>query len=261
MKPQAEVPPVSVFNEPGEAPLLLVCEHASRYIPAEFNNLQLFGDSLQSHIAWDPGALALAQAMSRLLDAPLVASGVSRLIYDCNRAFGAAGAIPLASEVFQIPGNQGLSDADARLRFEKYYRPFEQAISVQLARFSGPPILLTIHSFTPVYHGNSRRVDVGIINDHDPRLMQRMVKLARAKTKLCVLANQPYSAGDGVTHTLGLHGTRNGLLNAMIEVKNSLLGTPEAVEEMAFLLAELISLSAQSFDYTIPLRKNHAESA
>ena len=120
MNSQVEVPPVSIFNKDGRARLLLVCEHANNFIPAQFNNLQLSDEVLHSHAALDIGANDLAQAISRLLDAPLVSSAVSRLVYDCNRAFGATGALPEKSEVYQIPGNQNLDDAEVRERFEKY---------------------------------------------------------------------------------------------------------------------------------------------
>jgi predicted N-formylglutamate amidohydrolase len=258
MNSQASVPPVSVFNQDGRARLLLVCEHASNFIPAQFDNLQLSEDVLHSHAALDIGANDLAQAISRLLDAPLVSTTVSRLVYDCNRRSDAIDAIPKKSEIYQIPSNQNLSDAEVRDRFEKYYLPFETAISNRLAEFSAPALLVTIHSFTPVYHGETRKVDIGIISDRDSRLSDQMVKLASDQTTLSVEANMPYGPEDGVTHTLGLHGNKNGLLNAMIEVKNDLLGSVEKCQEIALILATLISASAAHFGYTMPLRSDHA---
>jgi predicted N-formylglutamate amidohydrolase len=258
MNSQAEVPPVSIFNKDGRSRLLLVCEHASSFIPAHFNNLQLSDDVLHSHAALDIGANDLARAISLLLDAPLVSTTVSRLVYDCNRPFGASGAIPQESEVYQIPGNLGLSDAEVGDRFEKYYLPFETAISDCLAEFADPPIFITIHSFTPVYHGEARSVDIGIIYEQDSRLTDQAVRLAKNQTTLCVEANKPYGPEDGVTHTLGLHGNNNDLLNAMIEVKNDLLDSVEKCQEMALTVATMISGSAAHFGYTMPLRNDHA---
>ena len=94
--------------------------------------------------------------------------------------------------------------------------------------------------------------------DQDNRLTNQMVRLAQTQTSLCIKANSPYGPEDGVTHTLGLHGNRNGLLNAMIEVKNDLLGNVEKCQEMAFTLATLISESATYFGYTLPLRNDYA---
>ena len=261
MSSQTHVPPVSYFNKDGRAQLLLVCEHATNFIPAQFKNLQLSDEVLNSHAALDIGAHELAQAISQLLDAPLVSTSVSRLVYDCNRPFGAMGAIPEKSEIYQIPGNENLGDAEARDRFGKYYLPFETAISNRLAEFSLPPLFVTIHSFTPVYHGQARAVDIGIVCDQDSRLMDEMVRLAKDQTGYRVEANKPYGPGEGVTHTLGLHGYGNGLLNVMIEVKNDLLGTVEKCEQMALTLATLISGSAANFGCTIPLRSDRAANA
>jgi len=241
--------------------LLLVCEHASNYIPARFENLQLADGAVQSHIAVDIGAFDLACAISRVLDAPLLSTTVSRLVYDCNRHFGAVGAIPEKSELFEVPGNRNLSIDEVKQRYDQYYLPFESAISDRLVEFTEPPLLVTIHSFTPVYLGETREVDIGIISDRDKRLGDQMVLLAADQATLSVIANQPYGPEDGVTHTLGLHGDKNGLLNAMIEVKNDLLGSVESCRQMTQILATLISSSAVHFGYEIPLRSDHAKSA
>lgn len=134
MNAPIDVPPVASFNENGRAGVLLVCEHASSYIPPRFDNLQLADDVLHSHAALDIGAPGLARIVSHKLDSPLLASGVSRLVYDCNRAPGAPGAIPAKSEVFEIPGNQNLAESETGRRYESYYLPFETAVSQCLAR-------------------------------------------------------------------------------------------------------------------------------
>ena len=69
----------------GASPVLIICEHASRTLPESFGDLGLSHEALSSHIAWDPGALAVARGMSASLDATLVYQRFSRLIYDCNR--------------------------------------------------------------------------------------------------------------------------------------------------------------------------------
>ncbi len=258
MNTPVEFPPVSLFNDDGRASLLLVCEHASNYIPAQFENLQLADEVLNSHAALDIGALELAENLSKLLDAPLLSTRVSRLVYDCNRAPGASGAIPEKSEVFEIPGNQNLTEAESRTRYQSCYLPFEAAVSERLARYSESPLFITVHSFTPVYHGESREVDIGIVCDQDSRLGEQMVELAPELTTHCVRLNEPYGPGEGVTHTLGFHAVNNGLLNVMIEVKNNLLDSSESRKSIALTLAALISKSAADFGYTVPPGIRHA---
>ncbi len=120
---------VELANAAGKAGLLLVCEHASNHIPDGFSKLGLDDEALKSHVAWDPGALSVAKAMSAALDAPLVATTVSRLVYDCNRAIEAKSAIPEKSETYNIPGNAGLSEEDRLARSKRYYQPFRKALT------------------------------------------------------------------------------------------------------------------------------------
>jgi len=99
-------------NSNNMRPIVLVCEHASNFVPPNFNGLGLSEKQLQSHIAWDPGALDTAKLMVSKLDATLVASQVSRLIYDCNRPPHSSTAIPLSSEQQSIPGNSSITPAE-----------------------------------------------------------------------------------------------------------------------------------------------------
>lgn len=87
-------PPYSVFNEKGGAPLLLLCDHASKAVPRALGDLDLPASDLARHIGWDIGGLDAAIELSSALDAPLVASGYSRLVIDCNRWPGGEGSIP-----------------------------------------------------------------------------------------------------------------------------------------------------------------------
>ncbi len=230
-----------MLNETGTAPVLLVCEHASNHIPAHLDHLGLPPSTRISHIAWDPGAMAVATHMSRIMDARLVASTVSRLIYDCNRPPKAVGAMPERSEQFDIPGNVGLTNAQKTDRVATVYEPFQTLLTETIATAPIPPVLVTIHSFTPVYMGKSRAVEIGILHDSDTRLADAMLDLAPAHTELNTQRNAPYGPEDGVTHTLKLHALPNGLLNVMIEVRNDLITDEASQLAMAKTLANLIN--------------------
>lgn len=233
--------PAAILHSPdGNGQVLLVCEHATNRIPASLDNLGLDEATRLSHIAWDPGALAVAQEISRVLDARLVASTVSRLVYDCNRPPESPGAMPKRSEVFDIPGNQNLSDAGKAARVATVYEPFRTLLADTIATSPTPPVLVTIHSFTPVYHGKQRDVEIGILHDSDTRLADAMLDLAPAHTELNTRRNDPYGPEDGVTHTLKLHALPNGLLNVMIEIRNDLIETREQQKVVGKMLAELI---------------------
>jgi predicted N-formylglutamate amidohydrolase len=234
---------VMVERPDAMGPFLIVCEHAANTFPQDWGTLGLDAAQRQAHIAWDPGALGVARALSQVLDATLVAATVSRLIYDLNRPPHAAGAMAAHSEIHTIPGNANLSPEARAERTAAIYLPFHarlrSEIALRLAR-GVVPVLVTVHSFTPVYHGRPRAVELGVIHDADPHLAHAVVNEAAARTTLDVRLNDPYSAADGVTHTLALQATPMGLANVMLEIRNDLIATPEAQRAMAATLADVL---------------------
>ncbi|WP_371930786.1 N-formylglutamate amidohydrolase [Paracoccus spongiarum] len=204
-------------------PAVLVCEHASNALPKDWGDPGIDAAQQQSHVAWDPGALDLARGLARLLDAPLIFGRVSRLIYDLNRPPHSPAAMPDRSELHDIPGNRDLAPALRRRRTDEIYLPFHAALAAMLAHrlaIGQMPVLITVHSFTPVYFGRPRAVEFGVIHDRDDRLARA---IAAAATGLETRLNAPYSAADGVAHTLALHATPMGLRHAMLELRNDLL--------------------------------------
>lgn len=228
---------VDVQNARALSSVVIVCEHASPYIPAEFQNLGLADGQLNSHVVWDPGALALAKRISTRLDAALVASKISRLVYDCNRPPGAPDAMPARSEVVDVPGNEGLTAEQRSDRVATYYEPFRLAVSQVMAAVA-KPVLITVHSFTPIYHGQVRDVEIGVLHDSDTRLADALLSVEMPPHK--VRRNDPYGPTDGVTHTLQEHALPGGHLNVMLEVRNDLIETDAALDAMSDTLASWI---------------------
>ncbi len=234
---------VATENGAAPGPFLVVCEHASNAFPPTFGTLGLDAEARQAHIAWDPGALGVARGLARSLDAPLIHACVSRLIYDLNRPPSSQGAMASSSESYEIPGNQGLGPAERTRRTEAIYLPFHDALHAEIARRMAAgqaPVIVTVHSFTPVWFGAPRAVEFGVIHDADPRLAQAVLAEARTRTGLDCRLNEPYSALDGVTHTLRLHATPYGLPNVMLEIRNDLIATPADEERMAAALAPVL---------------------
>lgn len=239
--------------------MLLVCEHASKYIPASLDNLGLDTQTANSHVAWDPGALAVAKHLSASLDATLIAANVSRLVYDCNRPPEFARAMPAKSEIFLIAGNRNISAEEKTARINEIYVPFTNAIQDEIsarADAGRTTVLVTIHSFTPIYFGEKRKVELGILHDQDSTLADTMLDIP------CTMEaqrNQPYGPDDGVTHTLKLHALPAGLLNVMIEIRNDLIATDADKKKVA---AELSTMITQALDnLRIPAEKTEATRA
>lgn len=224
---------VKIVGPKGPAPLLLLCEHAANAFPAPFGTLGLEASVRESHAAWDPGALAMARRLSDAWGVPLVQSTVSRLIYDCNRPPDAPDAMPERSEVFEIPGNRDLSPAERARRTKAIYTPFVAAVdaAIEAAR---PAALVTIHSFTPVYFGAPRAVEIGVLYDADARLAEALLALDWGGFD--ARGNEPYGPADGVTHSLKLHALSRGLPNVMIEIRNDLLASKERADAVFAVL-------------------------
>ncbi|MGJ8584737.1 MAG: N-formylglutamate amidohydrolase [Marinosulfonomonas sp.] len=237
-----EGPAAEVINPDGAANIILVCEHASSMIPASLSGLGLSAEDRVAHIAWDPGALAVAKNLSDMLDAPLVVSRVSRLVYDCNRPPSSPEAMRDKSEIYDIPGNKDLSSEDRDLRVRAVYEPFQTLLhDVIEERADTAPTIVTVHSFTPTYFGAPRAVQIGLLHDTDDRLAEAMLATAPEVTKLQTMLNRPYGPEDGVTHTLVEHACSRGLLNVMIEIRNDLVTTTTEVDAMSEILSKMIT--------------------
>ncbi len=240
-----DVFPAVIENADARGRIVLVCEHASNTFPSRWGDLGLTRDQQNAHIAWDPGALGLSRALSQRLDAVLVHAPISRLIYDCNRAPDMPGAISARSEVHDIPGNKLISATERAARTASVYVPFHNGLRGLIAEriaLGLAPVIVTVHSFTKFYHGQPRPVELGVIHDAEDHLARAILAAAKAKTGLRADLNAPYSAADDVTHTLRIQATPYGLPNAMLEIRNDLIGSPAAEQRMADLLAPVLNM-------------------
>jgi predicted N-formylglutamate amidohydrolase len=234
--------PVARFDNPtGLSPILLICEHASNRLPARYGDLGLSRAERESHIAWDPGALEVAQGLARRLDAPLARATVSRLVLDLNREPSAPDSIAAVSERTAVPGNAGLSEAERQRRVRDVYDAFHRDVERFMHERAAPTrAVVSIHSFTPVYRDVARPWHVGLIVDRDRRMADAVgAELARDEA-LVVGLNEPYSPADRVFHTLDRHAVRRGLAPLMIEIRNDLIRTPGEADGWAERLAPLL---------------------
>lgn len=235
---------VRVSNPDGKSAFIIVCDHASNHIPAEFGTLGLDAASLSSHIAWDPGAIEVARRLSDRLDATLVESSVSRLVADCNRPLDAHDLVPERSELTVIPGNTGLSVEGRERRIALAHAPFHErlarVVDDRLAQ-SRETLLVAIHSFTPVFMGVPRPWQVGVIHDGDMALARPVMDALLTEKDLDVGDNEPYSPADRVYYTLERHARALGLRAVMIEIRNDEIRTDAGQSLWGDRLAAILS--------------------
>jgi predicted N-formylglutamate amidohydrolase len=234
-------PPFERVNPDGRSPLLLLCDHASNTVPQRLQSLGIDPQVLQtSHIAWDIGAACVTRGLAGRLKAPAVLAGYSRLVIDCNRQPGDPTSIPPLSDNIPIPGNRDLTDNEAELRAETLFWPYHHAITqdiAQLWRHGPPPAIIAVHSFTPVFNGLRRPWDIGLLWNHDPRIMQPLLRrLERYHSELCIGDNQPYSGRD-FGFTVEHHAAAAGLPHIGLEIRQDLIADGAGCQRWVTILA------------------------
>ncbi len=230
--------PFSVLNPDGDPAVLLVCDHASNFVPPEYNSLGLPAEAFARHIAYDIGAASVTAELSRIINAPAVLAGFSRLLIDPNRGVDDPTLVMKLSDGAIIPGNRYADATTIADRVARYYKPYHQAIADRIvaARARGiAPAILSLHSFTPVFQGYTRPWHIGILWDKDGRIAQPMLSSLQADCNLCVGDNLPYS-GELVGDCMYQHGTLNGLPHVLIEVRQDLIVDKSGAEHWAELL-------------------------
>ena len=244
----ADPPPFSVANADGRGRALFVCDHASNRMPAALGTLGLAGDRLQEHIAWDIGAAAVADILSRRFDAPLVKSGYSRLAIDCNRSPSDATSIAEVSDGVPIPGNRNLDPQAAAARAGEILRPYHAEIERLLDGERDPPFraFVSVHSFTPVFEGRSRPWQVSALWNRDGRLALPFMAALAARGDVTVGDNQPYSARNNFGYTVHRHGELRDLPHLLVEIRQDLIADAAGAVRWAAIVGDALAAAFDS---------------
>jgi len=240
---RGDTPAFSFLRTAGAAPALLICDHASRAIPQTLDRLGLDGAELARHIAWDIGVAEVAGELAPRLDCPAVLSGFSRLVIDANRRLGSAGSVPPVSDGTEVPGNRNLGEPHRAARVEQLFKPYHAAVSrmIEAKLAQGQrPLLVFLHSFTPVMQGFHRPWEIGILWNEDARVARPLIEALRAKG-LQVGDNEPYSGASTEDYGLHAHGEGRGLPSVLIELRQDLVDTRQGALRWARILHEVLA--------------------
>lgn len=233
-------PPFEVVRPEGSSRFVLVGDHAGRQLPRALGDLGVSASELTRHIAYDLGIAALARAVSARLDAFLVMTNYSRLAIDPNRPPGVPSSITPRSERTDIPGNLNLTPEQVEARQRELFWPYQDRIRAELDRRAASgreAVLISLHSFTPVYMEDARAWHAGVLYNRDPRLARALLARLRDDSTLVVGDNEPYALGDLSDYTVPTHGEKRGLLHVEIEVRQDLLADEAGVAAWADRLA------------------------
>lgn len=237
-----EPAPVEVYRPRGHARILIVCDHAGLRVPRALGDLGIPHSELERHIGWDIGIAGVVRGMADALDATAILQPYSRLVIDCNRQPGAAASIPVISENTEIPGNDRLVAEEIAARRSEIFQPYHARITAELdarEKAGQPPMLVSMHSFTPVYKGVARPWHVGTLYNRHAWLAGIVFDLLREDRALTVGNNEPYMVSDEVDYTIPVHGEQRGLPHVGIEIRQDLIGAQAGQREWAARMAQV----------------------
>jgi predicted N-formylglutamate amidohydrolase len=250
-----EPSPVLASRPDGRSTFVIAVDHASRRIPRCLATLGVAEAELERHIAWDIGALAVAQSVSAAMDAPLIAQNYSRLVIDCNRHPGAPTSIPTLSESTPIPGNADLPAEQVSARRREIFDPYHQHLAAVLGERAAAgrrTILIVQHSMTNVFKGVSRAQHAAVLYNHDPRFAVCLLEALRSETGLIVGDNEPYSGKHQIGYTLPHHGERRGIPHVEVEIRQDLIQLPSGQAEWSRRMTAALLAAEQAFLLKFP---------
>jgi predicted N-formylglutamate amidohydrolase len=238
--------PVRVLRPAGVSEFFLTADHAGRAIPHRLGTLGLAESDLRRHIAWDVGIAGVTEKLADALDAPAVLQVYSRLVIDCNREPLWATSIPEISELTRVPGNAALPPAEREARRREIFQPYHDRIAAILdarAAAGRRTVLIAMHSFTPVFKGEPRNIEVGVLYNKDARLAHILRDLLAAEGDLTVGDNAPYAITEASDYTVPVHGERRALPHVEIEIRQDLIGDEPGQAAWAARLARLLPIA------------------
>lgn len=241
--PGALVQPVESISGDPRSGILILCDHASNFVPEDLCGLGLPKKEFSRHIAYDIGAAGVTRRLADLLNAPAILTNFSRLIIDPNRGREDPTLVMRLSDGAIIPGNAHVGADGVADRIARFYAPYDLAIDDAVASFERaglPLMILTMHSFTRFWRGSERPWHVGILYDRDERLSRPMIEMLKAEPAgLTVGDNEPYGGGlPG--DTIDRHATARGLPNALVEIRQDLILDESGQEIWAQRFARLL---------------------
>ena len=133
------------------------------------------------------------------------------------------------------------------MRAREIFAPYHDAIARQLderKRAGRRTVLISLHSFTPVYGGLARPWQVGVLYNRDAAFARVLLDLLRGERDLTVGDNEPYTVDDETDYTIPVHGEQRGIPHVAIEIRQDLIGAEDGQRLWADRLAKLLPMAA-----------------
>ena len=238
-----DFPAFEIIEGRNDLGLLLLADHATNRLPPRYGDLGLDPDTFRRHIAYDIGIEPLTRHLSAMLGAPAVMSCFSRLLIDPNRGEDDPTLIMKISDGAIVPGNYPMTADEIDHRLNHFHRPYHAAISGAIAAIENAtgraPLVISLHSFTPIWKTVARPWHAGILWDSDDRVARPLIDAIGALPGIVCGDNEPY---DGALRgdTMYRHCMIRGIPHALIEIRQDLIAEEPGVAQWAAQLAPIL---------------------
>lgn len=232
--------------------IIITCEHGGNLIPIEYN--YLFKDVeniLTSHMGWDIGALKLARVFAKKFSDYFFFATTSRLLIDLNRSLNH----PKLYSTFTRDLNRG----EKKQVLENYYYPYRNKILQTITKeidHDETVLHISVHSFTPIFNGQKRKVDIGLLYDPQRQCEKEMSHFWKARMKAMnkeyhIRFNSPYlGISDGLVSSLRKKFSSHSYIGIELEVNQCLFANISQYNVIKNLLIKSFSEVLMSFSLT-----------
>lgn len=228
----------SVTVRPGSKTGLIVsCEHAGKLVPSAWSDLGLSADYFQTHYSHDIGAGRVSNRLGQLLEVPVISATYSRLFYDINRQPRSWDSIRPDMGGIPIPGNQFVSDEERVCRDHISRMPFDNAV---LSYLQAGDIIIAIHSFSPVYDGNVRKTEIGVMRENDCVTCRAVLDALKDDGKFVIGDNEPYDLRNVPPGTTKRIQTQIDTPAVIIEIRNDIISNDAGMQAVSQTLAKVL---------------------
>lgn len=210
--------------------LIITCEHAGNLVPKKYESLfSQSAEVLNSHEGWDPGAWDIALYLGHQLNVVPFGCHTTRLLIEANRS--------LYSHQLFSRYTTHLDDNKKEILIKEVYNPYRQNIQLKIDQLKKPVLHLSIHSFTPLYHGKERTVELGLLFDPNRKSENEFcrnlkLELNQIIPDLKVMDNEPYlGIDDGLTSYFRSLYSDDQYLGIEIEVNQKFIGDLSQIEQ------------------------------
>jgi len=166
----------------------------------------------------------------------------SRLVIDLNRQVGDPDLIRTEAGGVELPWNQDLVPGEVERRVLEHHVPYhgeiDRLVVHKLIR-RVQPLLLSVHTFTPVLGRSRRNFEAGVLYENH-RWLARLLAGGLRDQGLRVRYNQPYSGLLGMMYAADRHGSHHRIPCLELEVNQARLADRKAVRTMTHAVARAL---------------------